>query len=174
MTRAYSKALWLLAVLPLAACYQSRGMTPGQVSMMMTKGWMKHPANQFFYNFGPASGETKLANGDRVYRWTSLDARSTDYYGRDLVAHDYPGEGRYAGQNIRDEWNYSPRPLTTVTTYSTPNTEYVVVEKTDAVPATDYCELKILADRENTIWRIDVIVDSVGKWSASRCREILL
>ncbi len=49
---------------------------------------------------------------------------------------------------------------------------YEVVDEPRGGTRRQYCELRIHTDRAETIHKIDITVDSMGKWSNSRCSEI--
>jgi hypothetical protein len=63
-----------------------------------------------------------------------------------------------------------PRQHTMV--YTSPKGNYAVVDSYDGIPQAQYCELRIYTDQQDVIQHFAVVVDSVGKWSASRCSEI--
>ena len=88
--------------------------------------------------------------------------------------------GQPAGVFARDDgstvyrWVYQPvpgRPL--FTQYDAPGGSYSVVDTYEGRAEAYDCELRIYADQDNIIRRFKVAVDTMGKWSASRCTEVL-
>lgn len=58
------------------------------------------------------------------------------------------------------------------TRYNAPNEDYQLVDTYNGITETHYCELRIYTDAGDIIQKFAVAVDSIGKWSASRCSEI--
>jgi len=59
-----------------------------------------------------------------------------------------------------------------ITHYQVPGGHYTLVDGYNGIPQAQYCELRIYTDRQGIIERFAVAVDSIGKWTASRCTEI--
>lgn len=64
------------------------------------------------------------------------------------------------------------RPEATPISYYSDKGMYQVVENTSPKEEMQYCKLRIHTDRNEIIRQIDIKVDSIGKWSNSRCSEI--
>jgi len=60
----------------------------------------------------------------------------------------------------------------TVRRYTSPDGTYEVADTYSLPSEAQYCELRIYADSENVIEKFAVSVDTMGKWSSSRCSEI--
>jgi hypothetical protein len=56
--------------------------------------------------------------------------------------------------------------------YTSTTGEYEAVDSYKGSIEHQYCELRILVDRNDLIRSFDIAVDSSGKWSTSRCSEI--
>ena len=67
-----------------------------------------------------------------------------------------------------DKFASQARPVT----YYSNNGVYPVVDNDSGNMQREYCQLRIYTDKAGTIEKIDITVDSVGKWSNSRCSEI--
>ena len=56
--------------------------------------------------------------------------------------------------------------------YRSDSASYTIVDNYRSVTERQYCELRIYTDADDVIQKFSVAVDSMGKWSASRCSEI--
>jgi hypothetical protein len=57
-------------------------------------------------------------------------------------------------------------------TYYSEKGNYQIVDNYQNGTQRQYCALRIYTDRQETIRRIEIAVDSIGKWSSSRCSEL--
>ena len=56
--------------------------------------------------------------------------------------------------------------------YAVPGKSYVMADAYQGVTRTDYCELRVYADKDGYIDHFAIAIDSMGKWSPSRCQEV--
>lgn len=56
--------------------------------------------------------------------------------------------------------------------YTSPSTNYEIVDNYRGMTENYYCELRVYVDQADVIDHFAVAVDSSGKWSSSRCTEI--
>ena len=108
----------------------------------LNKKFDNYPVTNFFHVYGFPEARFERTDGGVVYRWSSSDL---DVY----PSHEHPQ-----------------------VYYSDKGTYQVVADEHRRGTQRQYCELRIYADREEYIRRIDITVDSAGKWSESRCSEI--
>lgn len=57
--------------------------------------------------------------------------------------------------------------------FSAASGHMTVVDNYNGLPQAQYCELRIYTDEQGIVEHFAVVVDSIGKWTASRCTEIL-
>lgn len=56
--------------------------------------------------------------------------------------------------------------------YTSPNGSYQAVDAYSGSVQRQYCELRINTDKNEIVRSFDIVVDTDGKWSTSRCSEI--
>jgi len=120
----------------------------------------------FLLLIGCASNSTSYVT---YYLDKGYDGHPVNEFFRD---YGYPAGEFKAGQGKAYRWTSVRAPEENRAMYATADGTYQITDNYRGSTVRNYCELRIITNRDDIILGFSIAVDSTGKWSSSRCSEL--
>ncbi len=118
----------------------------------------------------PVPPATPYQVNDDLNRAFSGDPVNRFFYKFGQPAGEFEsGDGHhiYRWTSVRGRFSDAP-----ISTWQAPTGTYRLVDTYSGKVETEYCEVRVYTDSQGFIDHFEVAVDSIGRWSSSRCSEI--